>query len=103
MTPKKYDDVIEAVRYTPDGQVDRVRVFQRRGATYSDRILLTRQALIERLKQGKKVAIGQPVPLLASTFDIGGEVRLEGADGREVVVSGDKTRDRDSLEGAPLY
>ena len=103
MTPKQYDDVIEAVRYQPDGQVDCVRVFQRRGATYSDRILLSRQALIERLKHGKKVAVGQRVPFLASTFDIGGEVRLEGADGREVILSGDKTQDRDNLEGAPLF
>ena len=56
MTPKQYDDVIEAVRLKPDGQVDCVRVFQRRGATYSDRILLSRQALLERLEHGKKVA-----------------------------------------------
>ena len=51
---KKFDGVIEAVRYK-DGQIDVVRAFERRGAAFSDRIMIDRKELLERLKEGKEV------------------------------------------------
>ena len=54
---KKSDFVIEAVRYK-NGKIDVVRGYQRRGPTYTDRILLDRKTLLERLKEGKLVVIG---------------------------------------------
>jgi hypothetical protein len=42
---KKFDGVIEAVRYK-NGQVEVVRAFERRGAAFSDRILIPRRELL---------------------------------------------------------
>ena len=45
----------------PDGSILLVRVYERRGATFSDRVLLSRQALLDRLKKGKKFVVGEGV------------------------------------------
>ncbi len=66
---KKLDGVIEAVRYK-NGQIEVVRAFERRGATFSDRIMVTRKELLERLKNGQKFVIGKRREFLASTFDV---------------------------------
>ena len=54
MARTTFDGVIEAVRYKPDGQVDWVRAYLRRGPTFSDRIMINRATLIENLKSGKR-------------------------------------------------
>ena len=54
----QFDGVIEAVRYK-GGKIDIVRAYERRGATFSDHVLLTRKTLIERVEQGKRFVIGQ--------------------------------------------
>jgi hypothetical protein len=38
---KKFDGVIEAVRYK-DGQIEVVRAFERRGSAFTDRVMLNR-------------------------------------------------------------
>jgi len=48
---KKVDGVIEAVRYK-NGQIVIVRAYERRGATFSDHVLLERKTLLERLQKG---------------------------------------------------
>ena len=48
---KKFDGIIEAVRYK-NGQIVTVRAYERRGATFSDRLLIERKDLLERLKTG---------------------------------------------------
>ena len=45
MARKTIDGVIEAVRYSPDGAISVVRTYQRRGAVWSDHILLGRKEL----------------------------------------------------------
>ena len=59
MAPKKPDGVIEAVRYTPDGKISLVRVYERLGATFADRILLTREQFVQRIKAGKHFFTGE--------------------------------------------
>ncbi|MRR31304.1 hypothetical protein EG834_13510, partial [bacterium] len=81
MPQKKYDGVIEVVRYTPDGKISEVRLYERRGPTYSDRVLITRVELLQRLRARKKFAVGVRKPLLASTFDVVSDVRLAGPRG----------------------
>ncbi len=103
MAQKKFDGVVEAVRYTQDGKLELARVYERRGPTFSDRILLTRDELIKRLKAKKVFYVGQRLPYLASTFDVDQQVRLSGADGNEVLVAGNAPSDRDQLQGAPLF
>ena len=103
MAQKKLDGVVEAVRYTTEGQIWLVRVYERRGPTFSDRILLTRQELVDRLKAKKRFFIGRRLQFLASTFDVTFPVRLEGKAGNEMLVSGSQTSESDHLEGAPLF
>jgi hypothetical protein len=102
MGRQKIDGVIEGVRYKPNGEVEWVRAYERRGPTYSDHILLQREALIEKLKAGKKYMVGSRKTLLASTFEVGSPVRLIKAGDREILVSGDLQANQDRLVGAPV-
>ncbi|MCX8025795.1 MAG: hypothetical protein N3A60_11395 [Thermanaerothrix sp.] len=86
--PKRYDGVIEAVRYDPTGRIALARVHERRGMVFSDHILLTREELIRRLKAGQVFVTGRRVPRMGNAFEVFDVVRLVGAPGQEVVVSG---------------
>ncbi len=97
----KFDVVIEAVRYK-NGKIDVVRGYERRGATFTDRILLDRKTLLERLKDGKRMVTGQRQEYLASTFEVGKPVKLAGQDGKQV-VSTQGEADHDELEGVPNF
>ncbi len=96
---KKLDGVIEAVRYTPDGKIDMVRAYERRGAIYSDYLLIRRAALVEKLKAGKRFTTGTRREFLASTFDVTAEIRYDSA---RDVISADPGAERDSLP-APRF
>lgn len=102
LTKQTYDGVIEAVHYHPNGEVAWVRAYLRRGAAFSDLVLLDRPSLVKALKAGKRFVIGERVPYLAGTFNVHGEVRLLAANGREALVSGDAHGGADYLPGAPL-
>lgn len=99
---KKVDGVIEAVHYRPDGQLDWVRAYLRRGAAWSDRVIITRDELVKNLKAGMHLSLGQRVEYMAGTFDFGAPVKLAVADGKEVLVTSSTPADHDLLEGAPL-
>jgi hypothetical protein len=103
MAQKKFDGVIEAVRYIPEGKIDRVRVFLRRGAAWSDLMLMTREDFIAILKTGKRIMSGKRVPFMAGTFDVTEPVQLQGKDGQEVITLSKGSADRDHLEGVPLF
>jgi len=99
---KKFDGVIEAVRYK-NGQILIVRAFERRGATFSDRVLVDRKELMERLKKGQKYLIGKRKELLASTFDLQEKpLQVLNRDGREI-ISTRPDADHDELEQAPVF
>lgn len=97
----RIDGVIEAVRYKGT-KIEWVRAYERRGATYSDRVLIDRPRLIARLNNGQRIVTGQRRPLLASTFDVGKQVTLAGRNGDQVVTTMDQ-HERDRLEGVPLF
>lgn len=98
---KKFDILIEAVRYE-NGQIAWVRAYERRGATFSDRVLIERSDLAERLKQGKKVMTGQRKELLASTFQVGQAVQAVKRQD-QYLISTRANADRDELEGVPVF
>lgn len=101
MADKKFDGVIEAAHYTRNGQIDFVRAYERRGTTFSDRVLLDRKTLLERLKARKRFVTGERRRLLAGTFERGRDVNLVTRDGRDFVSTrADATED--TLEGVPL-
>lgn len=99
---KKFDGVIEAVRYK-NGQIEVVRAFERRGATFSDRIMLTRNELLERLKKRQNIVVGKRKEFLASTFDAQAKsLQVVNRNGKEIIATrGDA--DHDELELAPVF
>jgi hypothetical protein len=102
MAKAKFDGIVEAVRYNPDGKVKWVRAYLRRGQTFSDIVLLDRQMLAEQLKSGKRIMAGKRIPLQASTFEVTKPLRLIQQDTQEVLVTGDMTANKDCLEGVPV-
>ena len=98
----KFDAVVEAVRYAPDGQVEWVRVYERRGPTFSDRLLVKRSDLVERLKAGQTFLVGTRVEYEASTFKVADPVKLVTHQGKDVLVVGSgEGADQDHLAGVP--
>ena len=100
---KKFDGVIEAVRYDPEGQIALVRAYVLRGVTYSDRVLLDRETLLERLKEGKKFTTGQRKEYWGSTFDFGKTVKALGKDGKDFLTTREDASQRDELEETPAF
>jgi hypothetical protein len=98
---KKYDGVIEAVRYK-NGQIVLVRAFERRGAAFSDRVMMDRKELLEKLNDGKTFIVGKRKELLAGTFEEGKPVQVVSRDGKEFISTSQQT-DRDELEQAPVF
>ncbi len=98
---KKFDVVIEAVRYK-NGKIDVARVYERRGATFTDRILLDREAMIELIQKGKHVVTGQRREYMGGMFDVGKPVKLAGQNGQQVITTVDQS-DHDELEGVPTF
>jgi len=98
---KKVDGVIEAVRYK-NGQILTVRAYERRGTTFSDRVLIDRKELLERIKSGKKFVIGERKKLLASTFEQGKPVQVQNREGKEI-ISTRAEANRDELEQTPVF
>jgi hypothetical protein len=104
----KYDGVIEAVRYAPDGKVSIARAYERRGPAFSDRILLNRNELIRRLDAGEKFVVGKRVPNMGASFDVSARVYLLHEAGNVFWITTQKpgtvqTDSRDEIEGAPIF
>lgn len=99
---KKFDGVIEAVRYK-NGQIAVVRAFERRGSSFSDRVLLDRKEFLERLKKGQTYLVGKRREFLASTFEVQDKpVQVLERDGREI-ISTRPDAGQDELEQAPVF
>jgi len=96
----KFDGVIEAVRYK-NKQIILVRAYERRGATFSDSVLIDRKTLLDRLRQGKQFVVGTRERLRASTFKLGQNVLLVRENDNEWIATRSDAA-MDSLEGTPL-
>ncbi|MBM3125349.1 MAG: hypothetical protein FJZ87_09795 [Chloroflexi bacterium] len=97
----KIDGVIEAVR-TKNGQILLARSYERRGAAFSDRIMLDRKSLVERLRAGKIFVVGERVVLHGGTFIFGAKVNLVKRGGQEW-ISTHPDASRDEIESAPVF
>ncbi len=101
MAKAKFDGVVEAVHYKPNGEVDWVRAYVRHGPTFSDYVLIDRQSLIERLKAGKKYMAGKRIRYKASTFEVTSPVRVLRREGKEILVINGDRAEADHLDGVP--
>jgi hypothetical protein len=102
MAKVKYDGVLEAAHFKPDGQLDWVRVYERHGVVFSDRILLGRQAFIEQLEKRKRFVVGKRIQYMGGKFDVSRPVHLLKQDGKEIIVVGEAQVDKDTLTGVPI-
>jgi len=102
MAKIKFDGILEAAHYKADGQLDWVRVYERRGSSFSDRLLLKRAAFIEQLKAGKRYYVGERILYMGGQFNISQPVRLLEKSGKQVIAVGDGKPDIDDLSGVPL-
>jgi hypothetical protein len=99
---ERLDGVIESAHYQ-GGKLNWVRAYERRGPTWSDHVLLDRERLVQRLKDGKRFRIGQRVAYKASEFTTGPRVTLVERDGMEWVVTEDvQDADGDRLADVPI-
>ena len=98
---KKFDGVIEAVHYK-NGQIVTVRAYERRGAAFSDRVLIDRKEFLELVKSGKKFVTGSRTKFMAGTFVQGKPVMVVSRDGKDFIVTRDGA-DRDELEQVPVF
>jgi hypothetical protein len=98
---KKIDGVIEAVRYK-NGHLMVVRAYERRGATFSDRVLLERKTLLERIRLGQQYLTGTREELHASTFKTGKPVLIINLDDRELLATREDAT-HDELEEVPVF
>jgi hypothetical protein len=101
MASKKVDGVVEAVRYAPDGRVALVRIYERRGPIYSDRILLDRVQLVTALRGKKRFVAGKSVAHMGDTFETGAEIRLVKIGSGEYIQSEQGSGERDDLKSVP--
>jgi hypothetical protein len=102
MAKNNYDGVVEAAHFKPDGQLDWVRVYIRRGAVFSDRILVSRQAFVEQLRAGKRYMVGERIFNLGGEFNVTQPVTLLRQDGKHVIVVGDARSTEGELTGVPI-
>jgi hypothetical protein len=99
---KKFDGVVEAVRYK-NGQIEIVRAFERRGSAFTDRVMLNRHEFLNRLKKGKKYFVGQRKEFLAGTFEVQDKpVQVLDRNGQEIISTRSEA-DHDELEQAPVF
>ncbi len=99
MSTRKLDGVIEAVRYNADGKIIMVRAYERRGAVWSDRLLLERNDLTGLLSHGKRFAIGERKLLKGSVF-ITSSIVCQ-SDGK-IITEGEVSA-HNSLSGVPVF
>ncbi len=101
-TNQKLDTVIVAARYAPgDGALTHVRAFERRGAVWTDWLILDRPALLQQLENGKTVVTGLPREL-PGDFQVLSAVRREQHDGSAWLVAGGNAAGREDLH-LPLF
>jgi len=98
MPGKKITTVIDSVRYLPDGRIDLVRVYERRGAIWSDYLLLSRPDLIKRIRKGK-ITSGSRKRFLGSELEIGTPINYE----MDIFFTGNQRGKMDLLDGVPIF
>ncbi len=102
MSKINYDGVLEAAHFKPDGQLDWVRVYQRMGPIFTDRIILSRQAFVEQLEHGTRYMVGERILNMGGKFNVSQPVRLLKRGSEEVIVAGDGRAMQDELAGVPI-
>jgi hypothetical protein len=102
MAKIKYDGVIEGVRYSSAGQIEMVRIYEKRGFVFSDSILMDRAGLAEKLSQGRQFVTGHRKPYVANMFETGKLVRLACGD-NPTISTKVPAGSQDFLANVPIF
>ena len=102
MNRKKADLIIEAVHHKHNGQIDFVRAYQKRGATYSDCVLVKRKELLEMFATGDHVVIGKRTPFLGTIFSDQKTVSLLTTNNNQTITTTGSTVNQKELAEAPI-
>ena len=102
MARMKYDGVIEAVRYSQDNQISQVRFYETRRLAFSDRIVIDRADLAERLKKGKRIVTGRRKIFWGNNFETGQRVLLHNGK-TEIISTEDLAGEKEHLTGIPVF
>lgn len=102
MTDEKSDFVIEAVHYQPDGWIGFVRLYERRGSSFSDIVLCDREKVMRLLKSHKVIHTGARLSGLASTFRLDSRVKMEESGNRMVLYNTDEIPTIDRFTNVPV-
>lgn len=103
MAPASVDGVVESVRYDEGGRVATVRIYERRGPTWSDRIIIDRDDLVRRIRKGQRFFTGSRIPHMGGSFEVDKPLRLRKTRDQEILLAGFGDTSRDMLDGVPLY
>lgn len=103
MAKIKYDGILEAVHLDADGQVEIARIYEKRGAVFSDRFLVSRDELIKRINKGQKFLLGTRIPKTGSVFNTSEPVRVVSVDGKENLQVGEGDAKGDLLTNVPRF
>ncbi len=107
MAKQKFDSVVEAIRVNDDGQLVLARLYDRRGAVFSDHKLVTRADLIARLQAEQTILCGSRTQFKGSEFDTGKSLHTVTSSGKTVLVVGEGQPggipQQDQLTGLPRF
>ena len=98
----KYDGVIEGVRYTSAGQIEMVRIYEKRGFVFSDSILMDRAGLAEKLSQGSQFVTGHRKQYVANMFETGKLVHLS-CGTNPIITTKDQAGNQDFLANVHVF
>ncbi len=102
MARLKYDGVIEAVRYSQDDRISQVRMYETRRIAFSDRLVIDRSDLVERLRKGKRIVTGRRKTYWGNNFETGQRVLLRNGK-MEIISTEDLAGEKEYLTGVPVF
>ena len=99
----KADAVVVAARYdSEDEHLLLAQAYERRGAVWTDVVLLDRDALLARLRSRRRVYAGEAHPDIPGDFTVRGRLGLQQADGRTYLTLGTPPAGHDDL-AVPVF
>jgi hypothetical protein len=99
---KEVDVVLIAARKDPEnGHLMIAQACERRGPVWGDVKLLQRDAIIARIKEGKRVVTGRPTDLQGD-FEVFAPVQVSEQEGEEKLFTGTPSTKSEDL-GIPLF
>ena len=103
ISKKKLDMILVAARYEPVGsRLQLVQGYTRRGDVWSDRQLFSRSTLIQRLRDGNRLATGRAAELQGD-FEILAHVQLDETDADSPILVADNLEGNGDKLALPLF